>query len=119
MLLVPKDPVPIYEFRCKQCGHRFERMQKFTDPHPTECPDCGAKDAIEALLSAPAVQFKGSGFYSTDYARKSSGPSAENTGEKKKEVKTESGSSKTTETKSESKSEPKSESKKSDSSDRK
>ena len=86
-------------------------MQKYSDPHPTECPDCGAKDAIESLLSAPAVRFKGSGFYVTDYARKGSGSSSSSSGEKKSDVKADSGSGKKTETKSETK--------RSDSSDKK
>jgi putative FmdB family regulatory protein len=61
--------VPLYEFLCKTCGHRFEKIQKFSDPPPTECPACG-QDEIEQVIHAPAVQFKGSGWYVTDYARK-------------------------------------------------
>jgi putative FmdB family regulatory protein len=60
--------VPLYEFQCKKCGHRFERIQKFSDPDPKSCPECGGK--IERMLHAPAVQFKGSGWYATDYASK-------------------------------------------------
>lgn len=66
--------MPLHEYECKKCGHRFERIQKFSDPPVKKCPECGGK--VEQLLSAPAVQFKGSGWYVTDYARKSSGPSA-------------------------------------------
>jgi putative FmdB family regulatory protein len=67
--------VPIYEYQCAKCGHRFERMrQKFSDPPAKKCPQCGGR--VQQLMSAPAVQFKGSGWYATDYARKS-GPSAE------------------------------------------
>lgn len=62
--------MPLYEFQCPKCGHRFERIQKFSDPDPKKCPECGA-GKIERLLHAPAVQFKGSGWYVTDYARKS------------------------------------------------
>jgi putative FmdB family regulatory protein len=62
--------MPLYEYKCKKCHHRFERIQKFSDPHVKKCPDCGGP--VEQLLSAPAVQFKGSGWYVTDYARKSS-----------------------------------------------
>ena len=94
--------MPIYEYQCKKCGHRFERMQKLSDPHPTDCPDCKAKDSVGQLLSAPAVQFKGSGWYVTDYARKSG--SSSKTGESKADVKAESSSEKKAETKSESKS---------------
>jgi predicted nucleic acid-binding Zn ribbon protein len=75
-------------------------MQKMTDPHPTACPECGAKNSVEQLLSAPAVQFKGSGWYVTDYAKKG-GTSAKKSDDKKTEVKAETGSSeKKTETKS-------------------
>lgn len=64
--------MPIYEYQCKKCGHRFERIQKFSDKLVKKCPDCGGP--VEQLLSAPAVQFKGSGWYVTDYARKSHAP---------------------------------------------
>ena len=47
--------MPIYEYKCKKCGHRFERIQKFSDPHVKKCPDCGG--AVEQVISAPAVQF--------------------------------------------------------------
>src|SRR5437868_11988151 len=68
----PHNPfMPIYEYQCKKCGHRFEKIQKFSDAPVKKCPDCGGK--VEQLLSAPAVQFKGSGWYVTDYARKSAG----------------------------------------------
>ena len=66
--------MPLYEYQCKKCHHRFERIQKFSDPHVNKCPDCGGP--VEQLVSAPAVQFKGSGWYVTDYAKKSSGASA-------------------------------------------
>ena len=62
--------MPIYEYKCKKCGHRFERIQKFSDPHVKKCPDCGG--AVEQVISAPAVQFKGSGWYVTDYAKSGS-----------------------------------------------
>ncbi len=78
--------MPLYEFQCPKCGHRFERIQKFSDPDPKKCPECGASK-IERLLHAPAVQFKGSGWYVTDYARKSSAPHAEHKGESKTEDK--------------------------------
>jgi putative FmdB family regulatory protein len=63
--------MPNYEYECKKCGHRFEEIRKFSDKHPKKCPECGG--AIEQVISAPAVQFKGSGWYVTDYAKKSSG----------------------------------------------
>ncbi len=67
--------MPLYEYQCSKCKHRFEKIQKFSDPHVTKCPKCGSK--IEQLISAPAVQFKGSGWYVTDYAKKSSAPASE------------------------------------------
>jgi putative FmdB family regulatory protein len=60
--------MPLYEYKCKKCGHRFERIQSYSAADPTECPVCQGE--VERLISAPAVQFKGSGFYSTDYAAK-------------------------------------------------
>jgi len=62
--------VPLYEYQCPDCG-RFERIQKFSDATLTECPTCG--QAVQRLPSAPAIQFKGTGWYITDYARKGSG----------------------------------------------
>ena len=62
--------MPLYEYQCKKCHSLTERIQKFSDPPLTTCPHCGGE--MEQLLSAPAVQFKGSGWYVTDYARKSS-----------------------------------------------
>ena len=65
--------MPLYEYECKKCGHRFERIQRFSDPMVKKCPECGGK--VEQMISAPAVQFKGSGWYVTDYVKKSSGAS--------------------------------------------
>ncbi len=62
--------MPNYEYLCQKCGHRFEKIQKFSDAMLKKCPECGGK--IEQVISAPAVQFKGSGWYVTDYAKKSS-----------------------------------------------
>jgi putative FmdB family regulatory protein len=59
--------MPLYEYECESCGSRFERIQKFSDPPVTVCPKCGG--AVRKLLSSPAIQFKGSGFYITDYAK--------------------------------------------------
>jgi len=64
--------VPLYEYQCPKCGCRFERIQKFSDPDPKKCPNCGA-GKLDRLLHAPAVQFKGTGWYVTDYARKGGG----------------------------------------------
>jgi putative FmdB family regulatory protein len=65
--------MPLYEYQCDACSHRFERIQKFSDPHVDTCPSCGG--TVKKLLSSPAIQFKGSGWYITDYAKKSSGDS--------------------------------------------
>src|ERR1700741_4648195 len=63
--------MPLYEYQCKQCGHRFERIQSFSAPDEKECPVCHGE--VERLISTPArPHFKGSGFYSTDYAAKPS-----------------------------------------------
>ena len=60
--------MPIYEYRCTKCGHRFEAIQKVSDAHISKCEKCKGK--AERLISSPAIQFKGSGWYITDYARK-------------------------------------------------
>jgi len=64
--------MPLYEYECGACGKRFELIQKFSDPTTAACVACGA--AADRLLSAPAIQFKGSGWYVTDYARRNAGP---------------------------------------------
>ena len=63
--------MPLYEYQCEACDHRFERIQKFSDPLADTCPKCG-KGPVRKLISSPAIQFKGSGWYITDYAKKSS-----------------------------------------------
>jgi putative FmdB family regulatory protein len=65
--------MPNYEYLCKDCGHRFEQIRKFSDKQLRKCPKCGG--VIEQVISAPAVQFKGSGWYVTDYAKKGGGSS--------------------------------------------
>jgi putative FmdB family regulatory protein len=62
----------LYEFQCKKCGRKTEVIQLFSDPAPTKCPHCGG--ALAKLLSSPAFQFKGSGFYSTDYGKSAGKP---------------------------------------------
>jgi putative FmdB family regulatory protein len=62
--------MPLYEYQCKKCGHRFEKIRKFSDKQLRKCPECGG--ALEQLVSASSVRFKGSGWYATDYAKKSS-----------------------------------------------
>ncbi len=61
--------MPLYEYRCNACGHLFEQIQKFSDPPVDVCPNCGERN-VQKLLSSPAIQFKGTGWYITDYARK-------------------------------------------------
>jgi len=66
--------MPLYEYECERCGHRFEKIQKFSDPLVEACPVCGGP--VRKLLSSPAIQFKGSGWYITDYAKKDTGGAA-------------------------------------------
>lgn len=91
--------MPLYEYQCTNCSARVEILQRVSDPPYSHCPKCGGE--MKKLLSAPAIQFKGSGFYKTDYASKSAAPS---------ETKSESKSETKSETKSEAKSESKSDS---------
>ena len=118
--------MPLYEYECEACAHRFERIQKFSDPPIDVCPKCGAK--VRKLISSPAIQFKGSGFYITDYPKsgsdRASGSKAEaksadgkssdskSSDSKSSESKSsDSGSTAKTESKTESKSDSKAESK--------
>lgn len=92
--------MPLYEYQCQQCGERVEVIQRLSDPPYSHCPKCSG--AMKKLISSPAIQFKGSGFYKTDYASSSS---SSGKSESKTEAKPESKSeSKPAETKSESKS---------------
>lgn len=59
--------MPLYEYQCDACAHRFELIQKFSDPPADTCPKCGG--VVRKLLSSPAIQFKGTGWYITDYAK--------------------------------------------------
>jgi putative FmdB family regulatory protein len=61
--------VPLYEYVCKKCHHKFEKIQKFSDAKIKKCPECGGP--VEQAVHAPAVRFKGTGWYVTDYAKKS------------------------------------------------
>ncbi len=65
--------MPLYPYRCTQCGHRFEKIQSFNAEPERACPQCGG--ALERPLTAPGLQFKGAGWYVNDYASKSSGSS--------------------------------------------
>ena len=96
--------MPLYEYECKQCDERTEVLRKLSDPPYTHCPKCGGE--MKKLISSPAIQFKGSGFYKTDYASAPASSSSEKkseSAETKSEAKTEA----KTETKKESKTETK------------
>jgi len=67
--------MPIYEYECRRCHHRFELIQRFSDKPRKRCPEC--KSAVDRLISAPAIRFKGTGWYVTDYANKGNGKSDE------------------------------------------
>ncbi len=60
--------MPIYEFECPACAHRFERLQKLSDADPSDCPDCG-KAGVKRRLTAPAFRLSGSGWYETDFKK--------------------------------------------------
>lgn len=62
--------MPLYEYLCAACGHRFERIQKFSDSPITDCPSCGGR--VEKQISSPAIKFKGAGWYVNDYAKSGS-----------------------------------------------
>jgi putative FmdB family regulatory protein len=71
--------MPLYEYECKKCAHRFEKILKFSDKPVRKCPECGG--AVEQVISAPAVQFKGAGWYVTDYAKKGASSSKSSDGD--------------------------------------
>src|SRR5262245_63351504 len=92
--------MPLYEYQCEKCAHRFEVIQKFSDAPIEVCPKCGSGPVVK-LLSSPAIQFKGTGWYITDYARK--GDTATSPSSSSSEAKTETKSETKTETKTETK----------------
>ena len=71
--------MPLYEYQCEACGQRFEVIQKFSDAPVSSCARCG-KGPVRQLLSSPAIQFKGSGWYITDYAKKGKSADSSETG---------------------------------------
>jgi putative FmdB family regulatory protein len=119
--------MPLYEYRCDVCGHLFEVIRKFSDPPLASCPKCNG--VVTKLASSPAIHFKGSGWYITDYARagksdgdkpaadkgegagSSSETASESKGESKADSKTDAKAESKTQTKTESKAEPKPDSK--------
>jgi putative FmdB family regulatory protein len=72
--------MPLYEYECEACGHRFEKIQKFSDPLEDKCPKC--QGHVHKLISSPAIQFKGSGFYITDYPKGEKGSAPKSDGGK-------------------------------------
>ncbi|HEY6842867.1 MAG TPA: FmdB family zinc ribbon protein [Thermoanaerobaculia bacterium] len=84
--------MPLYEYQCTKCGERTEILQKISDPPYSHCPKCGGD--MKKLLSPPAIQFKGSGFYKTDYASK---PSSETKSDSKSDSSKSDGKSSSTE----------------------
>ena len=112
--------MPLYEYQCETCAHRFEVIQKFSDAPIDVCPKCGG-GAVMKLLSSPAIQFKGSGWYITDYAKQGSRDSkdskdhapatssASSPSESKSETKADAKTDTKTDTKTETKTETKSE----------
>lgn len=98
--------MPLYEYQCDACAHRFEVIQKFSDAPIDVCPKCGG--VVKKLLSSPAIQFKGSGWYITDYAK--SGKTESGGTESANAAKAEAKSETKTETKAETKTETKSDS---------
>ena len=98
--------MPLYEYQCDACAHRFERIQKFSDPPVDVCPECG-KGPVTKLISAPGIQFKGAGWYITDYAGGSSKAATSDSLKQKSESKSDAKTESKTETKAESKSESK------------
>lgn len=68
--------MPLYEYQCEACGKRFEVIQKFSDPPAESCRLCG-QGPVQRLISSPAIQFKGTGWYITDYSQKGKSPASE------------------------------------------
>ena len=73
--------MPTYEYRCRDCGHSFDIVQKMSDDQLTHCPECGGE--LRKVFTAPAISFKGSGFYANDHGSKGKKPTGGDTGEKK------------------------------------
>ena len=101
--------MPLYEYQCEKCAHRFEVIQKFSDAPIDVCPKCGGP--VVKLLSSPAIQFKGSGWYITDYAKQGSRDSKDSKDHAPATSSSTSSSDSKMETKTESKTETKTETK--------
>lgn len=109
--------MPLYEYLCKKCGHRFEKLRMFSDKPIKKCPECGG--AVEQLISASAVQFKGSGWYVTDYAKKGSSAGSSSSASSSSSSDSESSSKESSESKDSKDSKKKDDKPKSDSSSKK
>jgi putative FmdB family regulatory protein len=96
--------LPLYEYKCAKCGNRFEKIESVSAPEKQKCPKCGGR--AERQIAAPAIQFKGSGWYVTDYAKSSAPKSCDASGDGASKA-----ADKTSESKTDSKSESKTESK--------
>ena len=103
--------MPIYEYRCGDCGHQAEHLQKVSEKPLAKCPACGKK-AYKKLLSAAGFQLKGSGWYATDFKSSGSKPAAKKPAEKKADLKSDAKAETKTEAKNDSKTESKTETKK-------
>ncbi len=79
--------MPLYEYQCRKCRHRFEKIEKVSGPHAKKCPKCGG--SVERLVALSAIQFKGSGWYVTDYAGKGAAAPESKGGEAAKSAKAE------------------------------
>ena len=79
--------MPLYEYKCLKCARRTEKIEGVNGPHLKKCPHCGGK--VESVITAPAIQFKGSGWYVTDYGRKTSGGDGQKSEKSEKSEKTE------------------------------
>ena len=77
--------MPLYEYECAKCGRRFEKIEKVTAPRKQKCPKCSGR--AERLFSSPAIQFKGSGWYITDYASRGAAKSDSAESKETKEAK--------------------------------
>ena len=79
--------MPLYEYKCNKCAHRFEKIEKVNAPEIAKCPKCGAK--APRMASAPAIQFKGTGWYVSDYGGKTGQPPSGEKSESKSDSKSE------------------------------
>jgi putative FmdB family regulatory protein len=83
--------MPIYEYRCTECGHEMEKLQRISDPALTECPACG-KPALQKLVSAAGFRLKGGGWYETDFKSKNQKNVAKSDSQPKQAKKSDAGS---------------------------